>query len=278
MPKVKFDTVRPEKIVHSSDQTGNMSVYNFINRSYNDRKNGVTYCSLVDHEFMADGKTLRIQDSNTCRERTAQYLKSYGGLRKRNLSLVIDICLANTTAINRAHKNFRVSIKLLNIIEEHLGWGKTKVAVIKNKGIKKSRRLYYVSSSVRWRRSPHILSLYLLFFRIGFIPELKFVRSYDGLFKALEKLCKKAKRSHSFSFGSTDIKYFALYHQKWKTLIENLDKVYYKRKAIHTFPHNFTGVDGISSLCGNLSKDNETIRSLNKIYKKKYKKEDRIYY
>jgi hypothetical protein len=155
----------------------------------------------------------------------------------------------------------KAGLKLVNIMEERHRWPLTNMYDVCSrkdtversddwKGITyKHDYVTYLKSIVassKWLRSPHMLSLFVLLFRLPNRSSRKFgsVSSYE----ALEKVCKGCKTS-----GDADASYVADTFKFWDPLMSNFGDVFKDlphKKAYSRSRYGSTYYDeGISKLC-----------------------------
>lgn len=157
----------------------------------------------------------------------------------------------------------RVGLKILNILEDHYGWSLTKMfAVEPFEAIhiagypdRKVLMKLLVGPS-KWRKSPHIVSLFLLLFRLP-TKNMKFhkVENYEQLMKLCRQYAglPEPESKDVVKAVSGDKRHVAETMKFWDPLITNLDKIFrgMTAKGIYNksaYKYNY-GNEGISKLC-----------------------------
>ena len=144
------------------------------------------------------------------------------------------------------------SIRLVNVLEKHVGWGLTTISKVENKGPGNKRlsdertTIWLLTGSAKWMRSPQLLSLYMLVLRLGrFYKTTKVYKNFDDL-KKLE-VALRAIISSIKGQGNSDIAWFIKTFEDWGTVLDNHRKLFFKNSLTDNFKLN-EGVNGISEL------------------------------
>lgn len=159
------------------------------------------------------------------------------------------------------------SVRMLNIIEKYLGWSLTKLYRVKDKmlgGKKISNEcvvVYALTGSSKWLRAPQLMSLYLLFVRLGrFGESTRVFKSMDDL----NALYKSIKDSRSDGQGSQDRDYFYKIKGKLKLALDNRKKLFFTRPMAKLYTAN-NGWHGINNLLAKKDADQNTKKRWNEI-------------
>ena len=147
---------------------------------------------------------------------------------------------------------------MVNAIEKHYGWPLTKIYPVKlnedQDNVTDYNGFYYISASKRWIKSPHMLSMFLLLFRIA-ITNHKFkfktkIRSLKSLFKVLDDAAEKSNLG--------EIVYYKAHGPRWKVVLDNYRKLFGQRDLEDLYypgGHDYFFSEGINTLCDDDSKD-----------------------
>lgn len=146
---------------------------------------------------------------------------------------------------------------ILNVFEKHMGWALSKIyAVDWEEADKVPTKIYVISATPKWARSPQLLSLHLLLLRCGKYTEFDKLTEIDDL-PAIAKTLKSRRRSG-------DARYVIRDHAKWRKIIDNVDYLFVSRKMATMFRQN-ESYHGIQSLCNSNAGDYETRQRYSKV-------------
>jgi len=219
-----------------------------------------------------------------CRESFCEYLRQ--DLRKVTHNKIITTRLhmgvyrrVPMTKYFEKHKiTFRNQVlaaqAMANAVEKHYGWPLTKVypavPTKEQSGVQEGNLFYYVNASKRWMKSPAMLSLFTLFFRIA---------SHDGKFKFHTRIKDidsfyDVLRSAASKSDYSEMYYVSTHSSLWPVVLDNYDKLFGKRTMKSLYQPdagNYYFSEGINRLCDGDSNDNKLRVAFNKILKKERK-------
>lgn len=224
--------------------------------------------------------------SNTiCRETTIAYIIEQ--LLKKPQKRTIDVLVVIS---KKQRENLNKGIKLISHYEKLLNWNKTRICDISEfSGIDKfdeaHKKAYDRFSFVlvtipnKWLYSPQLLSLYLMFLKIGEVGfECKF-ETHKELMDQLDTFFAQ-KTTNLTSFMSGFHQRIQATYKYWDIFLHNLD-VLYKNKT-RKFNYNMDShlekshedsatygmhLDGINSLVKNISYDKQLKKNFNDLKK-----------
>lgn len=217
-----------------------------------------------------DGRIYALTEITYCRESICEFIRQdVRGVRDWNIHLN-KLHLIIHRRVHYDPSRIAINLKIFqdqvmagkimaNVIEKHYGWPLTKIYPVKldkdQDNITDYNSFYYISASKRWMKAPHMLSMFLLLFRIA-ITNQKFkfrtkIRSIKSLFKVLDDAATKS------SLG--EIIYYKTHGPRWKVVLDNYGKLFGQREIEDLY---FPGTgdyffsEGINTLCDDDSKDN----------------------
>jgi len=149
--------------------------------------------------------------------------------------------------------------RILNIFEKYLGWGLTTVYITDSESVGKNvnANVFVFLGSVKWMRSPQLISLYLLILRLSRHNHFQKIKSMDDLNKWVEKT-----RTNKYQ----DVVYLKTVYPYLFSILDNVEYLFFKR----SMKENFTkqdGYNGINCMLNGIS-DNVTTARFNKIKEK----------
>lgn len=175
--------------------------------------------------------------------------------------------LSSVKKITNTFENMKVSLKIANIVEKELGWTKTKMYKTELVPAKKDRRfpklkaddpktlettaIYMFIGSRKYMFSPHMLSLYLLFLRLGMMSVYKDVKDMGTLIEAAKKHTKLDRPDATFVRHS---------YPYWLMFLRNWRDLYKSRYLLTNYSYDIinrenASVEGIDKLCVGSCKD-----------------------
>lgn len=223
------------------------------------------------HARREKNKIIQLTEFDTCRESFANRIYDDLALPECKLSVRKLQCLVRITIpvyacdakVRKFGNQTKAGIKVLNILEDHYDWPLTKMFDVEptthsvlGYGKQRSFSKLLVGSS-KWRKSSHMLSLFLLLFRLptrsakfykveNYEQLMELCRQYAGLPEPGSKGVAKAV--------SGDKHYIARTMKFWDPLMTNLDKMFKGMIAKRIFDkdgyHQRYRNEGISKLCG----------------------------
>lgn len=139
-------------------------------------------------------------------------------------------------------KYFRCGIKLVHILESELGWAKT--AVYAPAGFQsQTRDCFLMSGSAKWLRSPQLISMYLLMFRLGAAKHMDKVNTLEDL----EKFGEKPVPKDGTGQVRADLGYLCRTVRYWRPIFENIDDIFLFRSQTESWAVS-NGTQGIQKL------------------------------
>lgn len=204
----------------------------------------ITYCRETLCEYMRQQlRAVKEMDINFNKLHLIIYRRVAAGRVDSNLAIFQDQVLAGQL--------------MVNLIEKHYGWPLTKVVptTIINKDVPNACKAYYLSGSKRWIKSPIMLSLFTLLFRIAARGEKKFklsaeMKSMKTMFSALDDVADKSSYQ--------ELSYYRVHGARWKVVLDNYNKLFSKRSMLdHYYPGHRSWYfnEGINKLCDESSLD-----------------------
>lgn len=169
--------------------------------------------------------------------------------------------------LTRRFDDMKNSLRIANIVEKELGWTKTKLYkgdLIPATGDKRFPKMdkdtdealertaiYMFIGSKKYMFAPHMLSLYLLFLRLG-------MNANYAKVKDLESLMQAAKRH--VRAGNSDASFVKSSYLYWTMFLKNWRDLYKSRYLLTNYsydivPSSEASVEGIDKLCNGNCKD-----------------------
>jgi hypothetical protein len=217
-----------------------------------------------------NGKIKALMTATYCRESVCDYIRqdirkvtSYKIVRNR-LHLFINRRVPAKTGAEVFQNQVMASLHMINAIEQHYGWPFTRIypADIGIPKHEERNKYYYISATKRWMKSPQMLSMFMLFFRIICLRktvDMKAMPSIDAVFDHLNKLTV-----HSRAMDAT---WFKTHGSRWRLVLDNYQRLFGK-KTMERLYYPATGSyffsEGINSFCDHDSED----RDLRAIFKR----------
>ncbi len=158
----------------------------------------------------------------------------------------------------------KAAIHVLNIIEKEHKWSLTKAYPIKP--YSHGDKVYMIIASKKWMRSPHLVSLFTLIFRISKnkpfqTPSFRRIRSYKTVMQHIKKFSATGGGDR-YSVRAT-IKY-------WGPLLHNYNKMFKGYSMKDTFNRNnyhSHSEEGINRLCEDKCTNHKLQERFNKVVK-----------
>ena len=156
-----------------------------------------------------------------------------------DIGKTIDECYENDI------KWMKASLRILNIVEKTQGWGLSQLKKVtdidycRNTGI----GLFIFNSSVKWMRSPQLLSLYLLLIRLGrFHEEFSNFEEFSDLKKVHKNILGKKVVEYS---GNMDKQFFNRSFRMWELMLDNHRNLFFKKSLLknHLESKSSWGID-----------------------------------
>jgi len=222
-----------------------------------------------------NGKIRTVTELTYCRESHCEYVRQelrgvrYYGIDFNKLYMVIcrRVKHKSPTAVMDFKNQIAAAQKMLNVIEKHYGWPLTRVyAADPTQYMPVSWKFYHVAASKRWIKSPAMLSLFTLLFRIG-VAETKFklrrrIRSMKSLFATLDNLAERSSLH--------EVRYYNKHGHRWQLVLDNYKNLFSSRSMSDLyFPQSggYFFTEGINQLCDESSKDYVLNKTFCKIVK-----------
>lgn len=163
-------------------------------------------------------------------------------------------------------KRTKSALHMLHIIEKEHKWGLTKAYPIKPYSY--GDKIYMVVASKKWMRSPHMVSLFTLIFRISGDQAFQAssfmrLRSYKAIMRCLKEFGRNNDYSDKFKVH-TSLKY-------WDPLLRNYNKMFRGYPMKDTFNRsNYIShsQEGINRLCANACTNSKLQERFNEVVKK----------
>ena len=213
-------------------------------------------------------------DLTYCRESMCEYIRqdlrnvSNYGVVLSKVHLIIHRSVAPKGA-SVFEKQVLAGQNMVNIIEQHYGWPLTRIygAGLFNPKESKRDRFYYITASKRWIKSPIMLSLFTLLFRIATIErEFKFtknINSFDDIFIVLGKLAS--------ANNQIELSYFRAHGHYWEAVLDHYQQLFGKHSMARMYSPDNNGyyfTEGINTLCDCSSGDRTLTTAFKKILSK----------
>lgn len=215
------------------------------------------------------GTRTQLSDFATCRESFIHWLR--GRIEEENIKVPINRVVflmgrsvrydAGPSVIEKFRKKFfkdiRCGVKLVNIIEAHYGWTRTKMYHVNS--IKPNGLAFLITGPSRWMRAPQLLSFYTLILRLGRFSEFDNVNTFRGFCQVSEKFTTARRRGEE---DNSDRIFMKMCGPYWRLLIENMDSLYKGKDLSRTYSSSHLNQssgfsEGIHSLCSGNSADRE---------------------
>jgi len=148
---------------------------------------------------------------------------------------------------------------ILNLFEKRLGWGLTTVYRVDPEcvGEDANANVFVFSGSVKWMRSPQLMSLYLLILRLSKHAHFQKVKSMDDLGEWVKE---NRTKDHQ------DAVYLKYIYPHLFNILDNVEYLFFKRSMKKNFAKQ-DGYNGINNMINGIA-DYVTNYKLNKIKKK----------
>lgn len=213
-----------------------------------------------------------------CRENVINKVFSFYGRKKvyskgNNISTrKMKLLVAKRTSamnpkrfVNDTNECMFNGLRLINHFEKIAKWRPTKLYAVDSDCLDRSHGVvaYLFVGSGKWMRSPHMVSLYMLLIRLGKRKEWVQLKSRNSFFEISEGLIKLFRKSWTYSSIFYDVTtHLNVTYKKIPVIMENFDKLFYKRSARHSFTKAITLTklqygEGITRLCSGVSADKE---------------------
>lgn len=222
---------------------------------------------------IVDGALKSAQEFHTCRESLASQARNYfNGKEKKdtinpnNISLgILKFGFNNIDRLKSAHN-------VLNVIEEHYGWVKTKMWILDKKSCQKpascsSEREYevvYFKGSKKWLKSSHMISLFALILRLSLRKTFKNVKKFDDFLR-------KVKSSKS---NDNDMRWMKRAIQNMDVILGDYNNLFRGMTTKRMYDDNILAnyhasyAEGINRLCAGETGDKKLYNRLIKIAEK----------
>lgn len=229
-----------------------------------------SYCWVGKSEA---GVRPQVSDWMTCRESFIDHLRNQ--ISNNNVTTPknrVCIMMGRSVAYNSIAKvktNFQKrflgqmkrGVRIVNVLEAHLGWTRTRMFdVWGHEKRKQHGAAYLITGPSRWMRAPQLLSLYTLLLRFGRFEAFESVNTLQGFMDISNKITSKRVGG---SFLTTDRRFMSRTRDSWLPLLEEMDFIYkgrtlrrnYLRKYLADGDTGFS--EGISRLASGRTRDKE---------------------
>jgi hypothetical protein len=220
-----------------------------------------------------------------CRESLCEYLRqdirgiSNRDIDKNKLRLVAHRRIPatkKTLKLNTKtfHRQILAGQKIVNVIEKSNGWPLTRIYPLQTvQEVDYNNIYYYIVASKRWMKSPHMLSLYTLLYRVA-LNEKKF--NFVGRAKT-DKSLKSVFDEVAANCSYTEAAYLRTHQHRWWLVLSNYEKLFGKRTMEDLYNPSDGGYlfqEGINSLCDLDTNDKKLARAFRKVIKNENSKSD----
>ena len=242
------------------------------------------YGGQFDHAYLqwalcgyptAKGEVKQLSGFDQCRETLCCRIFDAIQLKKKSmpmdkLRIVVKIGSFNSSPSIQTNcqklmdKWTKAAIHVLNIIEKEHKWGLTKAYPIKPYSF--GDKVYMIVASKKWMRSPHMVSLFTLIFRIFGekslrTPSFMQLKSYKSVMQHIKEF--SVKRGSDKSKVRASLKY-------WGPLLRNYSKMFRGHSMKDTFNRNnyrSHAEEGINGLCDDRCTNHKLQERFNKVVK-----------
>jgi len=212
------------------------------------------FCSEVD----VDNRVRQLTVFEGCREGLVCRIFDRATYRIPTTSIR---CLIRTIVVKNSGKGREMfekqtdaGLRILNIMERHSGWPLTKMLNVETREIppvnndgKRAIFMRMLEGSDKWMKSPHMLSLFFLLYRLS-TRSSKYLTVKN--YKQFKEVCKEYSAGSATSGDKHNVRNTILF---WDTLMNDFDKMFKGLTARSNFDkRNYTDTyynEGISKLC-----------------------------
>jgi hypothetical protein len=174
-----------------------------------------------------------------------EYIKELAGnLRKLRVAVVYSSRRqeskdASMAFLAECHTGVERAIKIINVLEEEVGWRKSTVAQVDKKKLAGTHSSVYVfEGSGKWLYAPPLLSLYLLCVRLGSLKE--FANFEISMLAAIAKKLEKGPAwGDSFLYRKS--------YSSWLTVLKNAKELFFCRPLKENYIAG-AATDGINNM------------------------------
>lgn len=232
------------------------------------------------------GRVQPIIHMTYCRESMCEYFRqdlrglTARGIDKKRLHLLV----FRRVNLQNHEKNLEVfrnqmgaALAIVNAIEKHYKWPLTKMypTIIDDTdvpGFRPNNGVYYVRAGLRWIKSPVMLSMYLLIFRLAInykcYHSINKIKDIDSAFEVLKNTSESDRHQ--------ELAYFRVHGDKWRLVLDNYHRLFGTRDMKDLYQPKkgaFFFAEGINKLCDESSNDLLLNRTFSKIVKEHWEKE-----
>lgn len=159
------------------------------------------------------------------------------------------------------------AVNFLNVMEKEYGWELTELHDLEfdDPGSGCRNMICMITGDKKWIRSPHMVSLWLLFLRVGGTKHLWNPKSYDSLKKKVSKYLEKVK--------NTDADHIRIVFPFAEKIMDNYSELFKgfpasrNYSSIKAWDGATPANEGIRKLCTGYSADKKLTERLNTIHK-----------
>ena len=208
------------------------TTYDYVNYDYGHDEFMYAYCSKP-----INGAVKQLTEFHDCREETTEEIFDNNKLipkgKLRYIVRVISEKAAPGKQRNKFDRDVAAGVRILNIMEKRHGWTLTKMIDVKESKSTKATGLYssnkiifttfrkVIMGSKRWSRAPHMISLFLLIFRLA-TKHHKFAKIKT--YKALADACSQKYRLFDLEDVTATFKYWDIVMSKYTSIFANLSR------------------------------------------------------
>jgi hypothetical protein len=149
------------------------------------------------------------------------------------------------------NKWMKEGVRMVNILERKLGWSLTRLYKVEDKTLSgkflSNEKIYIhaLAGSAKWMRAPQLLSLYLLFIRLGRFHENTGVfTKFSDLSKLVNSLKNVPGREGQ---GARDVDYLKRIEKYLEAILDNRQALFFNRTLRQIHGRN-DGMNGINKL------------------------------
>ncbi len=248
--------------------------------------NMYSYGGQEDHTFIkwalcshpAKGKVKQLSRFDTCREiLCCRIFDVISRTTKRTIptdKLRLVVKIASSSGDSQTQRGYqktmdkwtKAATHMLNIIEKEHKWVLTKAYPIKP--YSHGDKIYMLVASKKWMRSPHMLSLFTLIFRINTHRGMRSsttnrLKLYKSIMKHIKKFSVEGVVVGDKSRVNTTIEY-------WDPLLRNYNKMFKgfpMKDVFNRYSYRHHAEEGINGLCSNRCTSHKLQERFNEVVK-----------
>ena len=210
------------------------NIYDGINYEFGHDEFMYAYCSEP-----VNGVVKQLAEFHDCREETTEEVFDDNRLIPKGKLRYIVRVISDQSAPGRHRKKFdrntAAGVRILNIMEKRHGWALTKMVDVEESRYVKPTGFYstgaediiltafrkVIMGSKRWSRAPHMISLFLLIFRLA-SKHHRFAKIET--YKDLADACNQKYKFHDLEDVTKTFKYWDIVMSKYANIFANLSR------------------------------------------------------